>query len=288
MSQKNITLFVYGTLRRGEINHSFLKQANQKLQQCWVKGELHDTGAGYPIIRKKESSRVYGEIYQVSKEELSQIDELEDYHPNRPDNLYERVEQTVYTNQGSLKAFVYIEGKQCISPSNCIKSGDWKEYILTNSERPIYYFAYGSSMDHTRFKEANVHPFFQFIMGRGTLQGYTLRFTLPTNEGGKADIVEEGGNVEGKVYLIDRQTLMYLYEEEGVSRNVYRPTFVWLELKSKQMIEAVTFVVVDKQKETAPSEDFKKEILRGGKEFLSDNYYDLLERHIAILEKGEY
>ncbi|WP_088102111.1 gamma-glutamylcyclotransferase [Halalkalibacter urbisdiaboli] len=283
MQERTYDLFVYGTLRKGAGNHDFLKNARLLAEQCWINGELYDTGDGYPVLKQSIAGKVYGEVYQVNDQELELIDRLEDYVVEGEDNLYERIEQTVHTDKGSIRAFVYVAGKQLESCQQLIRNGDWKEYMLWKVEQPIYYFAYGSCMDNERFKQAGVDPFFQFVMGKGMLDGYTLRFTYPSADGGKADIVEEGGTVEGKVYIIDQETLHYLYEREGVAKGVYRPTFVSVQLKSKQRIEALTFVVVDKKAETAPSENYALEIVRGGTNCVNEKYLMKIKEHITSL-----
>lgn len=72
---------------------------------------------------------MYGELYQVDKAGLHLLDELEGYTIcEANDNLYERMIQTVFTKQGELDAFVYIEGKNQFMCEVYIKSGDWNTY----------------------------------------------------------------------------------------------------------------------------------------------------------------
>lgn len=102
---------------------------------------------------------------------------------------------------------------------------------------------------------------------------------------GRADIVEEGGRVEGKVYNIPVRALKeYIYRREGVPF-AYRPTFVTLDLNGKK-VQALTFVVNNKSEETAPPEWYKEEILRGAEGYLSDRYLSELKHHLNSLEKS--
>ena len=72
-------------------------------------------------------------------------------------------------------------------------------------------------MDTKRFEKAGVNPLFSKCKSRrGTLDGYQLAFTRKTHDGGRADIVEKGGTVEGKVYEISVAAIPYLYRREGV------------------------------------------------------------------------
>ncbi|WP_331713711.1 gamma-glutamylcyclotransferase family protein [Lentibacillus sp. JNUCC-1] len=98
-----------------------------------------------------------------------------------------------------------------------IKGGDWKVHHLIK-QPSFLYFAYGSCMDDARFKAQQADQFFTDVLGQGVLKGYTLRFTRKQHDGGRADIVEEGGVVEGKVYRVTPEVLPYLYKREGFMR----------------------------------------------------------------------
>src|SRR5690606_14486755 len=102
-----IKVFVYGTLRDGESNAYLLQNSIRLAEQSWTQGRLYDTGFGYPALEQSDSTVVFGELYSVTEEELQQLDYLEDYSPNRENNnLYERVEQKVFTDNGLTTAYV--------------------------------------------------------------------------------------------------------------------------------------------------------------------------------------
>lgn len=274
-------VFVYGTLRKHESNHHLLKDTTPVALQAWTKGSLFDTGAGYPALKESNKDIVYGELYLVSDEQLRSLDQLEDYFGSGKNNLYDRIKQWIFHDTGKIEAYVYV-----ISPKNenslkaPIKSGDWRIYHFSQIQKPILYYAYGSCMDNERFKLANVDHFFQIVKGRGTLKGYTLRFTRELSDGGRADIVEEGGLVEGKVYEIPNDCLPYLYRREGVDSKCYRPALVDVQIKGKVFEDVLTFIVVNKDKETAPPDHYIKEIIRGGTGFLSDDYMKGLKQQL--------
>jgi gamma-glutamylcyclotransferase (GGCT)/AIG2-like uncharacterized protein YtfP len=121
-------IFVYGTLRKGSTNDRFLKDANCMLDQCWTFGELHDTGLGYPAFKNHPTLKVYGEVYEITNEQLLLIDELEDFVEGADNNLYERTKKLVYADQGSIEVFVYLGGEHLFQKSQRIESGDWLEY----------------------------------------------------------------------------------------------------------------------------------------------------------------
>ncbi|MBM7573359.1 gamma-glutamylcyclotransferase family protein [Aquibacillus albus] len=123
---KQHLVFVYGTLRLNENNHHFLKQAELVAKKCWIYGKLYDVGCGYPAVTTGDNqTRVYGELYKVTDQELAQLDILEDYEENGNNNEYERIEQTVFTETGTFSAYVYIYSKEQVSGLREISSGDW-------------------------------------------------------------------------------------------------------------------------------------------------------------------
>jgi gamma-glutamylcyclotransferase (GGCT)/AIG2-like uncharacterized protein YtfP len=125
----SVYVFVYGTLRKNESNHDLMKEATLIARQAWTNGRLFDTGHGYPAIEESDHDKVYGEIYLVSEEQLLRLDELEDYRPNDPNNLYNRKKQVVFHDTGKLEAFLYFIAEQNNHMLRIpIPSGDWKLY----------------------------------------------------------------------------------------------------------------------------------------------------------------
>jgi gamma-glutamylaminecyclotransferase len=99
-------IFVYGTLKKGFINHWRLKDS-RKIGDGWVYGELYSVYSNsLPILKASDVSKVYGEIYEVSLKTLRRLDKLEG-HPGwyRRTRVfatlgYEVLEVEVYVFQG--------------------------------------------------------------------------------------------------------------------------------------------------------------------------------------------
>ena len=74
-------LFVYGTLKRGRGNHHLLRDA-EFVQLDSVRGELWTGGVPFLVSPANGGSlsKVYGEIYRVTPEQLARCDGLEG-HP---------------------------------------------------------------------------------------------------------------------------------------------------------------------------------------------------------------
>ncbi|WP_141433573.1 gamma-glutamylcyclotransferase [Bacillus sp. 03113] len=123
----SIHVFVYGTLRRGEKNHYLMSGCTCIAEEAYIDGKLYDSRFGYPFLTTSSGIRVYGELYNVPIEKLPFLDELEDYTPNREDNLYERVVHPIYIGQATVQAYVYISNRPDLH-GTLIESGDWKQY----------------------------------------------------------------------------------------------------------------------------------------------------------------
>jgi gamma-glutamylcyclotransferase (GGCT)/AIG2-like uncharacterized protein YtfP/cation transport regulator ChaC len=278
-----VKLFVYGTLRKHEENHYLLETSRCLAEQAWVYGELYDTGLGYPSMKASTYQKVYGELYEVHLDQFKDLDELEDYIPGRKDNLYDRVEQDIHTDTGSFSGFVYISNRDDLL-AKPILHGDWKLYRFMEARPPtVLYFAYGSCMDDERFRLAKVDHFFQQIIGPGTLKGYSMKYLLERPDGGRGDIIEDGGITEGILYRLPYDAVEYLFIREGFHGGLYRPVF--LDIKSEGILykNVLSFHVYNKRDELAPPDHYAAEILRGAKGRLSGEYFKKLEGNIAAL-----
>jgi gamma-glutamylcyclotransferase (GGCT)/AIG2-like uncharacterized protein YtfP len=109
IKMNNHLVFVYGTLRKGEKYSYYLNEAECLEENCTIEGQLYDTGWGYPALLVEDSKiPVKGELYRVTFEQLKELDKLEDYEENGPNNLYERIIAEVTTESGEQEAIVYV------------------------------------------------------------------------------------------------------------------------------------------------------------------------------------
>jgi gamma-glutamylcyclotransferase (GGCT)/AIG2-like uncharacterized protein YtfP/cation transport regulator ChaC len=275
-------VFVYGTLRKHERNHHLLKDSTLIAEQVWTYGELFDTGCGYPMLKPSQDHKVFGELYEVNQNVLEKLDELEDYQVGRNDNLYDRVLQKVYTDKGERQAFVYVSVKACKTP---IPSGDWKiDQFLKEKPKKVLYFAYGSCMDTERFQIANVGMYFEKVVGAAVLNHYSMKYLYMAHDGGRGDIIEDGGRTEGILYETPFEAVEYLFNREGYYIGMYRATFVDVMIGSVLYKNVLTFHVYEKKNEVAPPEHYAIEILRGSRERVSDSYYKGLVQQLKDLQ----
>jgi gamma-glutamylcyclotransferase (GGCT)/AIG2-like uncharacterized protein YtfP len=94
-----IQVFVYGTLKPGEINYQrYCKGKVVEEQRAIAWGQLYNLPLGYPAMTPGES-QVHGFLLTFADSViLSALDELEDYNPNRrpEENEYNRQQIEIY------------------------------------------------------------------------------------------------------------------------------------------------------------------------------------------------
>jgi gamma-glutamylcyclotransferase (GGCT)/AIG2-like uncharacterized protein YtfP/cation transport regulator ChaC len=279
-------IFVYGSLRKNQKYHYYLEDSVLVSEQAWIKGELYDTGEGYPAL-KEGSDRVFGEIYEINQAVLEKVDELEDFKENSDDNLYLRQTAQAFTDKGELDV-IYYTGFQPSLFKDYIASGDWTLHTFMEKQpESLLYFAYGSCMDLERFKLAGVHHHFQEPLGKGKLKGYSMKYTFIVKDGGRGDIIEDGGMTEGVVYRLPFEAVDYLYEREGVVPGRYRAALVDIEVNDVVIPNVLTFIVNHRGEETCPPAHYAREILRGSKPYVSEEYHQKLKRQLLLLGMSE-
>ncbi|MBS4219621.1 gamma-glutamylcyclotransferase [Bacillus sp. FJAT-49711] len=280
-------VFVYGTLRRHERNHHLLNGATSIAEQAWTNGILFNTNRGYPTLKNtNDIDVVYGELYEVSESQLARLDELEGYIGEGRNNFYNRVVKTIFTDKEIYHAYAYVMTEQHAQIlRGRVEHGDWKvQHVI--KQNSFLYYAYGSCMDVERFKLAGVDHHFQNVIGCGVLDGYTLGFTVHLPDGGRADIIEMGGAVEGKAYEVTPDIIPYLFGREGVGSLLYRPAIIDIEING-MVKEALTFIVVQKEEELAPPDHYSEEIFRGGEGTLSEEYLKKIKEKVKSVKGKE-
>jgi gamma-glutamylcyclotransferase (GGCT)/AIG2-like uncharacterized protein YtfP len=131
-----LPFFVYGTLRPGEVNHDlFLRGRVRSEEPCRLAGALLYDGPGYPYAVEEAGGVVTGVLVtppaDAYTELLVALDELEEYRPGDPRNLYERVaREVIRTADGtSVRAWVYVAAAPVAARlrarGRLIESGDW-------------------------------------------------------------------------------------------------------------------------------------------------------------------
>ncbi|HTI84031.1 MAG TPA: gamma-glutamylcyclotransferase family protein [Acetobacteraceae bacterium] len=127
--------------------------------------------------------------------------------------------------------------------------------LLGRPSEPVWYFAYGSNMHHSAFRERRRMKPTEWRVGR--LQGYRLRFNLegrPIGKAAPANICSDGScEVWGVLYRITRRELLRLDSTEGVPGRNYRHILVPVEDANGNMVTAVTYMAKGREADGRPS-----------------------------------
>ena len=115
----NARVFVYGTLRRDEINHHLLHNADYCGDHTTDPGYSMLHLGGYPGVVKQGRTAIQGEVYEVDAGTMSALDRLEGYPI-----VYSR--ELIPTPWG--RAWIYIyRGSR--AGRKTIASGVWQDQI---------------------------------------------------------------------------------------------------------------------------------------------------------------
>lgn len=126
-SEKNILVFVYGTLRRGGTNPAESYEA-EYLYDAQVPGYIYNMG-WYPGFKfgADNCSVVKGEIYRVNYDNLLALDRYEGCP-----NLYTRRTTIAFLDNteppAEIPVFIY-EINEDMDYRDHIESGDWLDYL---------------------------------------------------------------------------------------------------------------------------------------------------------------
>ena len=116
---RSVRLFVYGSLLRGESNHSQLAGSPRLAEACTALGySLVDLGE-YPGLVTSRSGSVVGELYEVDRTTLKALDAFEG-HPV----LFVRVAIQLASGE---RADAYVVAREELARGRAvIAGGDWR------------------------------------------------------------------------------------------------------------------------------------------------------------------
>lgn len=281
-------VFVYGTLMTGENNHLYLENS-KCLGNAAVEGyEMYNVGWFPAIVPGK--STIPGELYEVPKEDMDDIDMLEG-----EGSLYTR--KCKETTDKSL-AYIY-EYAQDISGLEKIDS--WKDYV--------WYVAYGSNMLYDRFicyieggsyDGSRPHPPCNDTTPPVAVKPIEIPYDMyfgNTSEywdyGGVSFLdTSKEGHALGVAYLITREQFNHVAKRENAGRFPNGTGFWYENIISLGKMDGYEMITVSNKKlrdKNEPCERYLNTLKKGIKENWSeisdediDNYLDSCIRRIEL------
>ncbi|MCL2933367.1 MAG: gamma-glutamylcyclotransferase [Trichodesmium sp. MAG_R03] len=111
-----IQVFVYGTLKPGEVNYQFYcAKYVVEFFPAVAKGLLYKLPIGYPAMTRGDSN-VHGFVLSFKNPKvLLELDKLEDYHPECPPEKNEYQRQSINTFSSD-KKYIYRVWSYLMSP----------------------------------------------------------------------------------------------------------------------------------------------------------------------------
>lgn len=307
---KKTTIFVYGTLRRGFGNHSFLNQSTFKGNAITVEKFTMFCSGQIPFVSRSQAiSTIVGEVYEVDEQTLRNLDALEgcipksskeggfesnswytrdqavvQYIGNEPSAIEEQSSSNSAQLSASLigtteKVWIYFNEKE--TQHRLIPTGDFMDrdrFIIPRNRK--WYFAYGSNMNLEQMLGRNA--FFTRRI-KGWVDGYRLVFNkIASSEPGygKANIIEDSGfQVMGVLYEVQEEALSTLDRFEGVSGLHYERKEMRVQTVEFGVVTAVVYLAHSSkiQNGLQPTESYAANFYAGldilgeeGKSYLDD------------------
>lgn len=155
--------------------------------------------------------------------------------------------------------------------------------LTGRSSDTVWYFAYGSNMHDSAFRQRRGMRPQEWRAGR--IKGYRLRFNLrgrPLGRAAPANIcLDPEREVWGVLYKITHREMLRLNLTEGVPGGAYRPTWLTAEDADGQPLIAMTYVAKGQDSDGRPSFRYIS-LLRDGA-----RAHGLPETWLQLLEKVE-
>ncbi|QBQ97760.1 gamma-glutamylcyclotransferase family protein [Paraburkholderia pallida] len=128
-------VFIYGTLRAGEINDINLAAARNAIGQprlvgrTAVAGHLFDFGTYPGMIADPKAAPVIGEVYEVDDALVAVLDEIEQVYPG-VDGMFAAQKVRVEVAGEQLECLFYPVAHHAVKGHPQIHGGDWVAHRL--------------------------------------------------------------------------------------------------------------------------------------------------------------
>jgi gamma-glutamylcyclotransferase (GGCT)/AIG2-like uncharacterized protein YtfP len=129
-------VFVYGTLRAGEVNDINVAAARNAiarprlLGRAAVAGRLFDFGPYPGLVSDASATRVFGDVYEIDDALVPALDEIEEVYPGVP-GLFMAEQVEVEVKGRKIACLFYPIAPERASGRTEIHGGDWVTHRLT-------------------------------------------------------------------------------------------------------------------------------------------------------------
>jgi gamma-glutamylcyclotransferase (GGCT)/AIG2-like uncharacterized protein YtfP len=126
-------VFVYGTLRAGEINDIGVAalrhglDAPRLLGRATLRGQLFDFGAYPGLVPDEAGEPVVGDVYEIVPRLVAVLDEIEEVYPG-VEGLFVARETTIEVDGAPLVCRYYPVTRDAVAGLPRIVPGDWVAY----------------------------------------------------------------------------------------------------------------------------------------------------------------
>ncbi|KAA0257868.1 gamma-glutamylcyclotransferase [Deferribacter autotrophicus] len=135
-------VFVYGTLRKGFPAHNILMSKAKYMGEAKVNGELYHLPFGYPVMYESDQGQVFGEVYEVSDEILSQLKGYEGVDKLNP--IYKMINGKTVLDGKTIECYIFVGtlGKKKIVQTigTKVEGGDWIKFYKTHKNNFVLNF----------------------------------------------------------------------------------------------------------------------------------------------------
>lgn len=127
-------VFVYGTLRKGQGNHSLLSTAEYLRDESLPGFDMYNVGWFPAVVRG--TGVIIGEVYEIDEDTLEALHALEGYDEDYPEeSLY--IPELEFTEYDALVLYIWNRDMEGLT---LIESGDWtnRETISFDEEEAVF------------------------------------------------------------------------------------------------------------------------------------------------------
>lgn len=281
-----VPVFVYGTLMAGERNHGIVEDCENlgAARVFWY--TLHDLGP-YPAIKPSEDfSFVQGEVVLCDADTLERVDKLEE-----EGILYNRVKVRAIIGNKPRAAYAYKYRSKVPEDSWVPEELQPWTRLRELKETHVWYVAYGSNLLRERFM-CYIEGGYCEDNGRtyGGCSDTTpplcdIPFTIPydvyfgnrSSSWGGSGVAfldtSHRGSAYGRAYLVTREQLEMIHEQEGSGANWYHDK---LTIGSIADIPLVTLTNKSEREHVEPNDAYLNVIRKG----LAENIETLSDEQI--------